>query len=100
MAVEQGGDFGVFKGFVGHDMTPVAGGIANGEQDRATLTAGQLKSIRAPFVPFHRVFGMLQQVGAAGKDQAIEAFATVGRQTALVNRYQSSQMGSTVMYRF
>ena len=54
----------VLEALVGHDMAPVAGGIADREQDRLVLAAGLGKSVRAPGAPVHRVVLVLEEVGA------------------------------------
>src|SRR3990172_10645374 len=45
-----------------HDVTPVAGGIADGEEYRLFLSFGPLECFRAPRIPVHRIIGMLQQI--------------------------------------
>ena len=40
--------------------------------------------------------GMLQQVGAPGKDQAIEALTAIGGKAGLVDGHQFGQLGTAV----
>lgn len=64
MFVEQRGDAGILKAFVGHHMAPVAGAVADAEKDRFILPAGLFKGVFPPGVPVHRVFRVLKQIGA------------------------------------
>ena len=70
-AVHDGGDGGVFEALAFHHMAPVAGGVADGEEDGAVLLAGELEGVWAPFVPVNGVVGVLLEVGAAGMEQAV-----------------------------
>ncbi len=54
----------VLEGFVRHHVAPVAGGVADREQDRLVLAARPLESLRPPRVPVDRIPGVLQQVRA------------------------------------
>ena len=65
-AVHQGSGFGVFEGFVGHDMTPVAGGITDAEKDGLIFTPGFFKRFVSPRIPVNRVGGMLEQIRRSG----------------------------------
>ncbi len=80
MSVDQVGDLLVFEGFAGHDVAPVAGGVADGEQHRAIAPAGLPEGLIRPWVPVDRIGGVLAQVGALFEDQAVEVRAAVGRQ--------------------
>ena len=53
----------VLKTFVGHHMAPVAGGIADREQDRPVGPLGLGQGLRSPRPPVDRVVLMLQQIG-------------------------------------
>jgi hypothetical protein len=44
-------------------MTPVTGGIANGQKDGFVLVTGTAEGFFSPRVPVYGVVGMLQQVG-------------------------------------
>ncbi len=63
MLVQDGGYRLVLEGLVGHDVAPVAGGVANGDEDRAVELAGEVEDLRAVGVPVHRVVTVLDQVG-------------------------------------
>ncbi len=63
-AVHDGRRLGILEAFVGHDMAPVAGGIADGEQDRLVGAAGLLQRGGAPRAPVDRIVLVLKQVGA------------------------------------
>ena len=62
--VHDGGDIVVLEAFVRHDMAPVAGGVADREQDRPVqrLCFGQRG--RRPGPPMHRIAAVLLQIGA------------------------------------
>ena len=53
----------ILKGFVGHDVAPVARGVAHREQDRLPFVCGFLESLFAPRVPVDRVGCVLEEVG-------------------------------------
>ncbi len=63
-AVHERGDLVVLEGLALHHVTPVAGRVADRQQHRPVLAAGQLEGLRAPRVPVHRVMSVLEQVGA------------------------------------
>ena len=44
-------------------MTPVTGGITDGEKNRFVLFAGKVKCVFRPGVPVDRVIGVLQKIG-------------------------------------
>jgi hypothetical protein len=52
-------------------MTPVAGGVADGEKDGPILGCGLQEWLLAPGVPLHRIMGMLQKVGTLLRNQAV-----------------------------
>jgi hypothetical protein len=54
----------VLEALVRHDVAPVAGGVADGEQDRLVGGCGLGERRRSPGAPVHRVVLVLQQVGA------------------------------------
>jgi hypothetical protein len=62
--VHQTRGFLVLKAFMGHDMAPMAGGIADGHEQRfvAPLCFGQ--SFGPPGAPINGIVFMLQQIGA------------------------------------
>ncbi len=43
--VEEGGHGFVLKGFVGHDMAPVTGGVSDGEEDRLVFPLRPVKGL-------------------------------------------------------
>jgi hypothetical protein len=54
----------VSERFVGHDVAPVAGGVANGEEDGLVELSGGLEGFRPPGIPVHGVLGVLEEIGA------------------------------------
>ena len=54
----------VLERLVLHHVAPVAGGVADREQDRLVLVAGARQRLVAPRVPVDGVAGVLEQVGA------------------------------------
>ena len=62
--VHEGGRGLVLERLVGHHVAPVAGGVADGEQDRLVLGAGPLEGLVAPRVPVDGVVLVLLEVGA------------------------------------
>ena len=71
VAVHQGGDVVVLEGLALHHMAPVAGGIADAEQDGLVFGLRPLQRLRPPGIPVHRVVGVLQQVGAGFVNQSV-----------------------------
>ena len=69
--VHQLGDGGVLERLVGHDVAPVAGRVAHGEEHRnlAPLRLGE--RLRAPGPPVDGVLGVLLQVRAGGLREAV-----------------------------
>src|SRR6266478_5381451 len=59
MLVHDGGDLFVLKGFALHDVAPVAGGVADAEQDRFVLHFCLVQGFLAPWVPVYRVVCVL-----------------------------------------
>ena len=62
--VHEGGDGFVLEGLVRHDVAPVAGGVADAEEDGLVLGAGLGRASSTPGIPVHGVMGVLEQVGA------------------------------------
>ena len=54
----------VLEALVGHDMAPVAGGIADRQQDRPARLPGLGQRRGSPWPPVHRIGLVLQQIGA------------------------------------
>ncbi len=69
--VHDGGHAGVLEGLVGHDVAPVAGGVADGQQDRNVSFLGRGEGFVAPGIPVDRIGGVLAQVRARLVRQAI-----------------------------
>ena len=65
------GDLRVLEALVLHHMTPVAGGIADREEDRFILGTGLFERDIAPGIPIDGIGGVLEQVGAGFAGQAI-----------------------------
>jgi hypothetical protein len=53
-------DFLVLEAFTLHDMTPVAGGIADGKEDGLVLRFGFFKGFVTPGIPVDRIICVLQ----------------------------------------
>ncbi len=62
--IHETGDFFILKAFVRHDMTPVAGGIPDGEKNGFVLFSCRRKGLVVPGKPCNRVVCMLEKVGA------------------------------------
>jgi hypothetical protein len=62
MLVHDRGGLRVLERFVGHHMTPVAGGIADAQKDRLILRAGFFERLWTPGIPIDRIIRVLQQV--------------------------------------
>ena len=45
-----------------HHVAPVAGGIADGEENGFVLRAGCLEGLRAPWIPVNRIVGVLEEI--------------------------------------
>ena len=71
VAVHEGGDRLVLERLALHDVAPVAGRVADGEEDRLVLGPGALEGFLAPGIPVHRVVGVLEEVRARGLGEAI-----------------------------
>ncbi len=61
--VHDRGGFRVFEAFMGHDMAPVAGGIADGEKDGLVGGFGLGQGGRAPGTPVDGVVLVLEKIG-------------------------------------
>ena len=58
------GDLRIFKAFVGHYVTPVACAVADAEKDWFVLCFGLGKGFLTPWIPVHRIVGVLEQIRA------------------------------------
>ena len=61
--VHQRRDLRVLEGLALHHVAPVAGGVADRDEDRLVLAAGAGERLLAPRVPVDRVVRVLEQVG-------------------------------------
>ena len=61
----------VLEGFAGHDMAPVARGVADGEEDRLVFCVRPAEGLLAPGIPVDRVVGMLEKVGTLLMDESV-----------------------------
>ena len=62
VSVQQIGDLGVIKRFMGHYMAPVTGRIADREKYRFVTLPRLLKRGSSPRPPIHRLMRMLQKI--------------------------------------
>jgi hypothetical protein len=62
--VHHRGGSRVLEAFMGHDMTPMAGRVADGEQNRLLQLPSLLQRHRRPHAPMHRVARVLQEIWA------------------------------------
>ncbi len=76
--VHQVGDPGLLEGLAGHDVAPVAGGVADGHQDGLVLGLGLRESLGAPRPPMHGVGLVLAEVEGTFVGQAIRHDSKVG----------------------
>src|SRR5262245_6540172 len=71
MPIHDLGDGFGLEGFALHHMAPMAGGVANAEQNGFVLRLGLRQSFLTPGVPIHRIMGMLEEVRARLMNQAV-----------------------------
>jgi len=69
--VHHRGDAVVLEALVGHDMAPVAGRVADREQDRLAGALGLGEGFRPPWPPVDRIVLMLEQIRAGFAREAI-----------------------------
>src|SRR2546430_8436427 len=74
MLIHQASYVFVLEGFALHDMAPVAGRVANTEQDGFILLLRLLQGFFAPWVPIYGVVGMLQEVWTCLVDEPVGMF--------------------------
>ena len=70
-AVHHRGHGRIFEALVRHDMAPVAGRIADRQQNRLVFTTRPLQRLLSPGIPVHGVAGMLLEVGRGFLREAI-----------------------------
>ena len=61
--VEERGDLGALEGLALHDVAPMAGRVADAQEDGPVLLARPGEGLLAPRIPVHRVVLVLEQVG-------------------------------------
>ena len=71
VVIDVSGDFLVLEGFAFHDVAPVAGGVAGGEEERFVFIAGFFEGGIAPGEPVHGVVSVLEEVGGRFVDQRV-----------------------------
>ena len=69
----------VLERLVGHHVTPVAGRVADAEQDQLVFCRRALKRLRTPGIPVHRIVGVLQQIRTSFVDQPVGHMASALR---------------------
>ncbi len=69
--VHHGRGFRIFEAFLCHHVTPVAGGIADGEQDWLVFAPCFIEGIFVPRLPRHGIPSVRQQVGAGFLVEAV-----------------------------
>ena len=62
MLIHQASDVFVLEGFALHDMAPVAGRVANAEQNWFIFPSCLLQGLLAPRIPIYRVVCVLLQI--------------------------------------
>ena len=72
--VHQTGKVSVVETFAGHDMAPVACGIPDAQENGLVLPPGLIQSLRSPWIPVHRLVGVLEQIGAGFLGQPVTVF--------------------------
>ena len=86
VAVQPPRDLLVHERLVLHDVAPVAGGVADREEDRLVLRARAREGLVAPGIPVDGIGGVLQQVGAALARQSVHFAASRTGQDATSRR--------------
>ncbi len=71
VAVQSLGERRILERLVGHDVAPMAGGVADGQEDRPILHPSAGQGFGSPRIPVDRVFGVLEQVRARRAGEAI-----------------------------
>ncbi len=71
IVIDQLGGFGVRKAFPVHHMAPMAGGIADGEENRLAGLFGLRQHGIAPIAPLHRIVLVYQEIGAGGGGECV-----------------------------
>ena len=61
----------ILKGLMFHYVAPMTGRIPNADQQEFILLFSFFKGLIAPWIPIHRIMGVLEQVRAAFMDELI-----------------------------
>jgi hypothetical protein len=69
--VHEPRDRRILEGLALHDVAPVTGGVANGEEERPVLPARALEGLLAPGVPVDRIELVLEEVRARLAREAV-----------------------------
>ena len=72
------GDLGIAEALALHDVAPVAGGVADREEDRLVLAPRPFQGLLAPGIPVHRVRGVEKEVRARFAGEAVLSARRVG----------------------
>ena len=93
--VDQGGGRLVLERLVGHDVAPVAGRIADREEDRLVLGPREGERLLAPRIPIDRVVPVLEQIGARLVGEVVRhQVPPCGRESANDWRADSGTLGA------
>ena len=71
LVVHLGRDLRVLEALVGHHVAPVAGGVADRQQDRLVLRARRRERRLVPGLPIDRIVPVLEQIGAGRLAEAV-----------------------------
>ncbi len=71
LRVHLGGDLWVLEALVGHHVAPVAGGVADRQEDRLVLGARRGQRRLVPGLPMDRVGLVLKEIGAGRLAEAV-----------------------------
>src|SRR5579875_3721204 len=74
MLIHEPRDLLVLEGLAFHHMAPVAGGVADAEQDGFIFGPCFFESFLAPGIPVNRIMSMLQQIRACLVNKAVSMF--------------------------
>ena len=81
-AVHLGGDLVVLEAFVRHHVTPVAGGVADGQEDRHVSFRRRSERLGPPRVPIDRILSVLPQVRRGFCGESVRSCHAVHRTAA------------------
>ncbi len=83
VAVHEGGDLFVLERLGLHHVAPVAGGVADRQEDRPSQAPRLLERLVPPGAPVDRVVRVLQEVGARFEDQPVGVLRRVAAQQVM-----------------